>query len=308
MTPDFGWWPWDAQAVLAVQQALAAWLGFWKTITWLGDELFYLLAFPLIYWVLSPRLGLRAGLVLLASAQVNAALKLLFHQPRPFWVMPEIRGLVEATSFGVPSGHAQTSMAVWGRLAWPWGRRARAAALALSLLIGLSRVVLGVHFWTDVVVGWVLGGLLLAAALFLETRLREAPPARLLLLAAGLPVAALVVGGWARAWWMPASPTAWTEAWSWKPLVGTAAAWMGMVAGALWTARRGGLATPHTWRARLLRVLVGLAGVVALWFGLRALFPGGEDLLALLARGVRYGLVGFWVTGLAPALFRRGGF
>lgn len=302
MSPQ-SWWYWDGQAVAAFQQWMAAWVAGWKAITWLGDELFYLLAFPLIYWWLSPALGLRAGLLLLFSAQLNATLKLLFHQPRPFWVLPQVEGLVEATSFGLPSGHAQASAAVWGRLAWPWGRWTRGAAALLALLIGLSRVALGVHFWADVLVGWSLGGLTLAVALGLErwgrrlwVRGRE--------LALGVALLFVVASVAARAAWMdPASP--WTQAWSLKAVVGTAGAWVGLVWGAWWTQRAGGLSRPTGGSQAGARLLVGMAGLVLLWFGLRGLLPSGEAPLALVARALRYGLVGFWVTGLAPALFRR---
>jgi hypothetical protein len=44
---------------------------------------------------------------------------------------------------------------------------------------------------------------------------------------------------------------------------------------------------------------------VVLWQGLGAVFPGGEEPLALLLRYLRYALVGAWVGGLAPLLFVR---
>jgi hypothetical protein len=55
----------------------------------------------------------------------------------------------------------------------------------------------------------------------------------------------------------------------------------------------------------VLRVAVGLVGVVVLWQGLGVVFPGGEAPLDLVLRYLRYGLVGAWVGGLAPLLFRR---
>src|SRR5262249_48962348 len=69
-------------------------------------------------------------------------------------------------SFGVPSGHSQNAVATWGSLAayinrpWAW-----IIALVLILLVGLSRMYLGVHFPHDVVLGWAIGSLLLWAFL-----------------------------------------------------------------------------------------------------------------------------------------------
>ena len=53
---------------------------------------------------------------------------------------------------------------------------------------------------------------------------------------------------------------------------------------------------------KLLRCLVGLAGVALLYFGLKQLFPDTGD-SAPLFRFIRYGLVGFWTTYAAPRLF-----
>ncbi|QLD89007.1 phosphatase PAP2 family protein [Natronomonas salina] len=64
-----------------------------------------------------------------------------------------------ATGFGFPSGHATGAIAVYGGLALAVNtRRAYAAAVAVVPLIALSRVVLGVHYAVDILVGLALGG------------------------------------------------------------------------------------------------------------------------------------------------------
>ncbi len=69
--------------------------------------------------------------------------------------------VVKTTSF--PSGHATSSMVFYLALALVltagtrWHRPAAAAAIALSLLIGTSRVMLGVHWPSDVIGGWAFG-------------------------------------------------------------------------------------------------------------------------------------------------------
>jgi undecaprenyl-diphosphatase len=84
----------------------------------------------------------------------------------------------DASGFGFPSGHAMNSTVVFGALAlivWRlWGPRAGAAALALSLalvvLVGSSRIYLGVHWTTDMLGGFFAGAaflLVLLAALSL---------------------------------------------------------------------------------------------------------------------------------------------
>jgi undecaprenyl-diphosphatase len=93
---------------------------------------------------------------------LNHALKTLFARQRPSVVPP----LDTVHSLSFPSGHAMLSAAVYLSLAvlvarLLAARRARAYVLAvaatLTVLIGLTRVYLGVHYPTDVLAGWVAG-------------------------------------------------------------------------------------------------------------------------------------------------------
>ena len=79
---------------------------------------------------------------------------------------PDSFFLVQETSFSFPSGHAMATMCFYGMLAFflmreakSWSLRLLIATLAviLSLIIGLSRIYLGVHYPTDVVAGYAVG-------------------------------------------------------------------------------------------------------------------------------------------------------
>ena len=114
-------------------------------------------------------------LVVLAMAQGGSVVlydlvKVLVGRPRPY-IEPLI---VTVTGYAFPSGHATQAVAVCGALAFlvsGWTGRwsvkvgAWAAAAVVALVVGLSRVYLGVHWPSDVIGGWVLGGLWLAAVL-----------------------------------------------------------------------------------------------------------------------------------------------
>ncbi|HEY3157739.1 MAG TPA: phosphatase PAP2 family protein [Vicinamibacterales bacterium] len=108
----------------------------------------------------------RTAIVVLATAAsgelVNYVLKNLFLRPRPD-VVPHLRN-VTTTSF--PSGHAMESAIIYltlGAMLMQLSERritkvySMGIAIALTLLVGISRVYLGVHYPTDVIAGWMFG-------------------------------------------------------------------------------------------------------------------------------------------------------
>ncbi|MEH3154738.1 MAG: phosphatase PAP2 family protein [Gordonia paraffinivorans] len=111
--------------------------------------------------------------VLLGSASgwlLMQALKYGVARPRP----PERFRVLAIDTYSFPSGHAMMSaivlglvaVAAWRSSAWVRDHRAvLAIAPVASALIGASRVYLGVHWTSDVVGGWVIGGLWVLVAL-----------------------------------------------------------------------------------------------------------------------------------------------
>ena len=54
-----------------------------------------------------------------------------------------------------------------------------------------------------------------------------------------------------------------------------------------------------------LRYLIGVAGVLLLWAGLKSIFPDDISLVSYILRFIRYGLVGLWISFGAPVLFSK---
>ena len=160
---------WEIDVILWFQ-SLGDWL---KPVmlffTQLGHPAAYLLIISFLYWGVDSKLGQRIAVFTLFSGITNVIIKWLFHVPRPYWVDARIRPIGNAsTAFGFPSGHAQTSLA-WtmiGRGSFKW--RGRAVLFAGIVLIGISRVYLGVHSPFQVLIGWLLGILLMIAYWRLE--------------------------------------------------------------------------------------------------------------------------------------------
>jgi membrane-associated phospholipid phosphatase len=141
-------------------------------VTTLGSTLVLVLVVAGASAYLVPR-GRGRDALLLVLAAVGAQLltwilKALFERPRPSFEDP----VATAGWFSFPSGHALSSIAVYGALAFVIGRGRRSSALlaGLALLvaaIGFSRLYLGVHYLSDVLAGFSAGfaWLLLAIAL-----------------------------------------------------------------------------------------------------------------------------------------------
>jgi membrane-associated phospholipid phosphatase len=149
---------------------------FMKGVTGLGAAPAYMALLPLCYWCYDEKKGLRLGLAVIFSAWINLSLKFLLGQPRPFW--PEYDpgvGMIREGLNGLPSGHAQISLTLW-TIAASWGGKKRfyAAAFFISLLVGFSRLYLGVHFPTDLIAGWVLGAAVCGGYFLLGPRIAAA--------------------------------------------------------------------------------------------------------------------------------------
>ncbi|WP_151772531.1 phosphatase PAP2 family protein [Streptomyces abyssomicinicus] len=148
-------WVWDPLTLRALTVVVAVWL-VWRRSQW---------------W---PALWLVA--VVAVAALLQQVLKAVVDRPRPVWPDP----VDHARYAAFPSGHAMTAAVCCGLLLWVLhrrgaGRRLWRAAVATAVVsvvgVGLTRVWLGVHWLSDVVGGWLLGAMTVAAAVVIHERL-----------------------------------------------------------------------------------------------------------------------------------------
>lgn len=133
-----------------------------KVFTSLGNAglLWILLAVAMLFWKPTRKAGILAGCALLFSLLfTNLGLKLLLTRPRPYTV---VEGLIPLLTSGdpnsFPSGHTSAAFAaglVWARtLPKQWMRR---MAVIQAILMGMSRLYVGVHYPSDVLCGALVG-------------------------------------------------------------------------------------------------------------------------------------------------------
>jgi membrane-associated phospholipid phosphatase len=305
-------------------QHLGTWLAIpFSAITNLGNEYFYLLVMPALYWCVDATLGFRLGVMLVMTNSINGYFKVLFHSPRPFWVDSRVKAYTSETSFGLPSGHSQSAAAMWGMLATIKRKKwLSILCIVVIFLIGLSRIYLGVHFTRDVLVGWIIGALLVALYMWIEKPLRlwiskkslsyqifTAFLVSLMIIGLGLLINAVAGNFQLPSAWINNAVAAGADAPDPYNQEGTftiAGVWFGFVAGyAWWMHKKGKIIVRGSATKRLLRFVVGLAGVAVLYLGLKLIFPASPEWLGFACRYLRYALMGLWISALAPMLFEK---
>lgn len=154
----------DGRLLVAIQGLHTAWLDpIVSAYTRLGDAGIFFIVLSLVMLLYKPtrRAGaLALGAMILGLLVTNVTIKPLISRPRPWLDWPITPLVTERDPNSFPSGHTCAAFAAglsWARaLPWKWGR---IAAVVLAVLMGLSRLYVGVHYPTDVLVGGIIGAL-----------------------------------------------------------------------------------------------------------------------------------------------------
>lgn len=254
------------------------------TTYYLGAEDFFILFLPLIFWCLSKSLGIQLGFAFIFSSYVNLVFKDFFAAPRPYQVDNKLYAPFKTPGFGIPSGHSQGAVTFWGYVATQMKTRGWwALAIFMSLFIGIGRIYAGDHFPQDVLLGWTLGIVIIAAYAILQPRVGEWIGKQSLTLQIGLGIV------------VPLALFA-------LHATSDAAKLMGVMLGifALYPVEEKYIRFDEhtTWVKQIIKLVLGVTVIIALRFGLKAIFP--EQMIFDL---IRYAAMGAWTSLGAPWVF-----
>ncbi|WP_427193508.1 phosphatase PAP2 family protein [Treponema denticola] len=179
---------WGIEVIRTVQNFSTPFLNeIMKIFTDASTYGFVVFIIGLYLWCIDYKKGLHLAYAAAFTSGLNGGIKRIFKIPRPFTHAPEIM-LKSIGGFSTPSGHSSISAFIYpavlfykpfgGALSKDFqsakpqksgtasGKLKIEAAIILPLLVGFSRVYLGVHYPTDVLLGWGLGAFIFLSMMF----------------------------------------------------------------------------------------------------------------------------------------------
>jgi len=259
---------------------------FFYLVTQLGDQIVFILVAVIIYWTIDKKFAHKFVFTFMISAIVNSSLKEIFKRPRPYnFSGVSMEEAWYTTGFSFPSGHAQAS----GVLGYTLLHSSKKLSSKLLKYLGifvlvfvpLSRIYLGQHFLTDVLVG-VLLALLVAKYIFkLVDLMGDEEHTYTLMIAPLFILAMFFVRN--------------------HDLYIAAGGFVGFAFGYFVEKKYVAYQVKEKLYIQIIKVIFGLIGVLIIKEGLKIVFPD-----FIIFDFFRYLLIGAWAALGAPFVFKHG--
>ena len=292
--------PWEVSLMEWLQAHIGgAGISIISLFSMFGEEILLILILGFIYWSYDKRLGRTMGLSAIMGLTWNTMAKNIALRRRPYFDHEGIKILrvvepeadiydIAAQGYSFPSGHSTNAATVFGALAVNLRKRwVTVLSIAIPLLTGISRLVVGAHYPTDVLAGWLLGVISVLIVQLLQKRVTSTPLLYGILLITAVP-----------GFFYCRSADYFTS-------MGLLIGFMG---GTLLDDRCVRFENTRRPLRMVARVLGGLAVYFALNTALKLPFPkeflSGGSTAAMLVRCARYAIVAFVDFGVYPMAFR----
>lgn len=255
--------------------------GLFQFITMFGEEAILIPLIAVIYWAFNKKMGEYIAYASLTSVLVNGAIKDIFKAKRPIGE-PGIRSLrVEtATGYSFPSGHTQGTASFWSAIAiYLKNNYMYAISALIIILVAISRLYLGVHYPKDVLFGAIFGILtsFITYKLFNKVNNKTA-----------LYFITFII-------FIPALLYAHSA-----DFIKGMGTFLGFALGIYVEKKYVNFSVEGKSINKILRVVIGLAILILLKVGLKAVFPN-----KLVFHFLRYFIIVFFGIGIYPAIFKK---
>ncbi|MBO6308546.1 MAG: phosphatase PAP2 family protein [Oribacterium sp.] len=292
---------WEGKLIESIQTNFGFSGGFAKFLDFFGAEIGILMLVLIVTFCYKKEVGQKLVLMVSSLNMWLPMIKSVVLRPRPYMEYPDrVKPLalqdkgaaamdVAAQGYSFPSMHSASVPALYFSLAkeakkkWLW-----LLAMVLTILVGVSRVVAGMHYPTDVLAGWILGFAVMGIFTLLDRYVKKEQLYHLILLVSVLPGILYV------------------RTTDYYTSLGCL---IGAIAAIPFERKFVNFQGTRRIPAMLLRVL----GAVIIYFVLNTLlklpfdkqFLAGTSLAAFLIRTVRYAIIMFLLMGVYPMVFPR---
>jgi len=312
-------WQWEINIVEFFNQitSIEFFRLFFKFFNNFGSETVFIVLIGATYWAINKKVAKDVGIAAFYAMMFNNLFKSFFNRLRPFQQSPstiecrdtsilskdlngnyiEVNGeygtYYQSTSSSFPSGHAQGASSVYNSYAmslkkkWVW-----IVASILCALVMIARMALGVHFFTDVLVGYLVGIGVSALIFYLRKKVKNELILHIVVLSTFTVLTFL-------------SPL-WSDAT--RDMFITLGTSVGLIGGMLFEEKKVDFKmTKNVWKA-ILRVVIGIAIAFVLKIGLKYLYSWAFDegtYLANVCDMLRYMILVFIAVGVYPIFIKK---
>lgn len=289
--------------------------------------LWYLIIISVVYLGLHPKFGVRLAILYGLSSGLDAALKLVFHLPRPYWVSSDVTAFQTRGSFGFPSGGAINAVAMYGYIcvvAKQWWIILLCIFCAVWATLG--RLFAGVHFLGDILGGLLIGLVLLVLYLAAMPEIEKfartlSRPLRItgIIAISAIPLILIFPAYLALADWQ--LPAAWVVMAKSQTGAGIdplniefslqiSGVMLGSLLGYEFLNFCGGWDPPQDLLKRVIVVIAGTISVLLVNTAVPAIFAGTgfSALLPQVSDILSTTLIYFWLAACVPLIIKNGGF
>lgn len=191
---------WEVQLIIWLQQLLGpTGIQIISFFSFFAETIVFVAIFGLFYWCLDKKFGKQLACIILMGTIWNPMIKNIFDRRRPYMDHPSIDlhrpidsssdiNNIHAQGFSFPSGHSTNVVCLFVGLSnYKKEKKYFYLALLIAFLVGLSRVVVGAHYPSDVIAGWALGFITLFIVTYLRKKIEKDWIYYSILILSGLP-------------------------------------------------------------------------------------------------------------------------